>query len=35
LRHKVLPLDDVEYKRSQLVIQIKRLEAQATALEIS
>jgi hypothetical protein len=25
----------VEYKRSQLVIQIKRLEAQATALEIS
>jgi hypothetical protein len=35
LRHKILlPLDDLEYKPSQLGVQVKRLEAQAAALEM-
>jgi hypothetical protein len=35
LRHKVPPLDSLEYKPSQLEVQAKRLGAQATALEMS
>ena len=34
LRHKVPTLDDLEYKPSRLMIQAKRLEAQATTLEL-
>jgi hypothetical protein len=34
LRHKVPPLGSLEYKPSRLGMQAKRLEAQATALEM-
>jgi hypothetical protein len=35
MRHKVPPLDSLEYKPSQLGVQAKRLEAQATTLELN
>jgi hypothetical protein len=34
LRHKVPPLDSLEYKPSRLGVQAKRLNAQTTALEM-
>jgi hypothetical protein len=34
LRHKVPPLDSLEYKPSRFGVQTKRLGAQATALEM-
>jgi hypothetical protein len=34
LGHKVPPLDDLKYKPNRLEVQTKRLEAQATVLEM-